>query len=320
MMKLKSKQVRLTFAALGCLLFAAAGTADDPAPAPATPSVGFHVVGYLPEYRGDSFDVDTGRYLTDLIYFSAEADPKGELKVGRLKTEHIRRLQELKRKHQTALLLCVGGWGRSAGFSKLAASAEARARFVEELLRFCRDQQFDGVDLDWEHPEGESQQRDHALLLTEIHTAFAPQKLQLTIAVAGWQALSPEAIRAVDRVHLMAYDGNERHATFESAESDVARLVARGVPPENICLGVPFYGRGIRNRSREMGYAQIVKQFSPAADVDEVDGIYFNGRDTIERKTKFARQKHLAGIMAWELGQDTRDDSSLLRAISRAAR
>jgi GH18 family chitinase len=61
-----------------------------------------------------------------------------------------------------------------------------------------------------------------------------------------------------------------------------------------------------------------MKQYAPAADVDEVDGVYFNGRSTIERKTKFARDNKLASMMVWELGQDVRDNTSLLRAISRA--
>jgi len=296
--------------------------ADDPAadsPAPKS-AAKFHVVGYLPEYRAADFDPEIGRYVTDLIYFSAEPDSEGNLKVGRLKPEHLRKLQRVKQEHKTALLLCVGGWGRSAGFPQLAASPAARARFVDALLRFCREEQFDGVDLDWEHPKGDAQERDYAQLLTDIHAGFLPEKLQLTIAVAGWQPLLPDAIRAVDRVHLMAYDANGRHATYQLAESDVERLIARGVPAEKICLGVPFYGRGIDKRSRELSYAQIRKQYAPEPDVDEVDGVYFNGLATIERKVKFARDKKLAGVMAWELGQDTRDESSLLRGMSRRAK
>ena len=69
-----------------------------------------------------------------------------------------------------------------------------------------------------------------------------------------------------------------------------------------------------------MTYAQIVREFKPQPEVDEVDGIYFNGINSVERKTKFALSSKLAGVMAWEIGQDTSDESSLLRAVNRVAR
>jgi len=141
---------------------AADGTApDSPASEAATK---FHVVGISPNIGPPIFDPEIGRYLTDLIYFSAEPSPDGNLKVGRLKPEHLRKLQRIKEEHKTALLLCVGGWGRSAAFPQLAATPAARAQFVEALLRFCREEHFDGVDLDWEHPQGGVQERDYAQL------------------------------------------------------------------------------------------------------------------------------------------------------------
>src|SRR5207302_6035502 len=59
----------------------------------------FHVVGYLPDYRISSFALGAGSPLTDLVCFSAEADPAGDLKLGRLKPEHIVKVKELKEKH-----------------------------------------------------------------------------------------------------------------------------------------------------------------------------------------------------------------------------
>ena len=40
------------------------------------------IVGYLPEYRMADFDLSTARSLTDLIVFSAEPTPEGELNIG----------------------------------------------------------------------------------------------------------------------------------------------------------------------------------------------------------------------------------------------
>jgi hypothetical protein len=61
-------------------------------------------------------------------------------------------------------------------------------------------------------------------------------------------------------------------------------------------------------------YAEIVELYHPAPTVDEVENIYFNGSETIGQKTCFAKRMGLGGVMIWELGQDTSDHTSLLRA------
>jgi GH18 family chitinase len=114
----------------------------------------------------------------------------------------------------------------------------------------------------------------------------------------------------------MAYDGDGRHSTYEFAVEAVEKLKRQGVPAAKILLGLPFYGRGVKNRS-ESTYAQIFSKHHPALDVDEVGGVYFNGAAMIERKTRFARQNHLGGVMIWEIGQDVPGEASLLEAIHR---
>ena len=52
--------------------------------------------------------------------------------------------------------------------------------------------------------------------------------------------------------------------------------------------------------------------------MDEIAGYYFNSPQTVSKKTRLAIDKDLAGVMIWELGQDTQDDVSLLRAIHEA--
>ena len=34
----------------------------------------------------------------------------------------------------------------------MAADPERRKRFVESVLAFCKEHNFDGLDLDWEYP------------------------------------------------------------------------------------------------------------------------------------------------------------------------
>src|SRR6185312_1292843 len=90
----------------------------------------FHIVGYLPEYRMANIDVEIGENLTDLVCFSAQADAAGDLRLGRLTAQVLQKLKVIQDKHPVDLFLCVGGWERSNGFAKLAASPAAREKFV----------------------------------------------------------------------------------------------------------------------------------------------------------------------------------------------
>jgi GH18 family chitinase len=277
---------------------------------------GFQVVGYLPDYRIGTFDPALAAKVTDIVVFSIETTECGDLKLGRWNASAIGKVQAMKEKYGVRLLISVGGWGRSGGFPALAAAPEARKAFADSLIRFCKENRFDGVDLDWEHPKGDRQEADFGTLLSTLKGALAPEKLSLSIAAAGWQRLTPEVVEAVDFIHLMAYDGGGRHSTYEFAVEDVEKLKRQGVPAAKTLLGLPFYGRDVKSRS-ESTYAQIFANHHPAPDANEVDGVYFNGAAMIERKTRFARRNHLGGVMIWEIGQDVPGEASLLEAIHR---
>jgi chitinase len=111
----------------------------------------------------------------------------------------------------------------------------------------------------------------------------------------------------------MAYDHDGRHSTFDAAKGDVKALLGAGVPAEKIVLGLPFYGRNVKKREQVLTYREIVAKHDLKPEVDEMDGVYFNGPATIRRKTAFALESGLGGVMAWELGQDAPGDRSLLR-------
>lgn len=49
---------------------------------------------------------------------------------------------------------------------------------------------------------------------------------------------------------------------------------------------------------------------------DEFDSVYYNGMATIKEKTGLAIREGLAGVMIWEISQDTQDETSLLKAIN----
>jgi chitinase len=277
----------------------------------------FSVIGYLPEYRLQTFDLAVASQVTDLIFFSIEPQVTGELNLERLTPEVDKRLGEIRRGQQTRLFVSVGGWGRSAGFGRMATDMQARRQFVDDLAEFCMERGFAGADFDWEFPADGEENGAYAVLLAEVKQVFQPNGLLVTVALGPGQELSGLAYQVVDRVHLMAYDQGTRHSTFEHAVQGVELFLKRGVAAEKLCLGVPFYGRSMEDGDVAMTYADIVRLHRPSPGIDEAGGVYFNGIETIQRKTRHAMECELGGVMIWELGQDVHGEGSLLGAIHR---
>ena len=284
------------------------------------PRAPFRIVGYLPDYRFPAFNAEHAADLTDLILFSAEPTADGGIDMSKFRPDVLPRFREFKTKQQIRLILCVGGWGRSSPFPTIVSSDDLRSRFVANAVEVCLQNRFDGIDLDWEHPENDAQHEAYGLLLRDLKAAFKEHGLTVSVTIAPWQRLTSTAIEAVDWVQLMSYDYGQRHSTLEQARQDGAKFVEQGVPPEKIVLGMPFYGRDIQDRTKATTYAELSRRFKLRPETDEIAGTFFNGPDTIRRKTRFALDSGFGGVMVWEIGQDRHDEKSLLRVVSEAVK
>jgi len=110
-------------------------------------------------------------------------------------------------------------------FSNMVSDAASREKFVKSAIQFCRNWNFDGVDLDWEYPSNEERggrpadKANFALLLKELRIAFereaitsSSSKLLLTAAVGigpskATAAYDVKALDAhLDFINLMTYD------------------------------------------------------------------------------------------------------------------
>ena len=148
---------------------------------------------------------------------------------------------------------------------------------------------------------------------------FHPRGWRVTAAIAAWQAIDANIANSLDRLHVMAYDYGGRHSTIDNATGAVDSLIAKKIPANKICLGIPFSGRQIDDRTKALSYANILKQHPPSSpETDESAGYFFNGPSTVSTKTAWALERKLAGVMVWEVGQDTTAPDSLAASISAA--
>ena len=135
-------------AVLAIVLAAAASPA-----AWAQPS-GFAIIGYVfPRERElQPSEIDAAK-LTHVNYAFANLK-NGLLVEGFAKDAfNLRVLTGLRQANpDLRILVSVGGWTWSKGFSDMALTAEGRRRFCESAVAYVRRHDLDGVDVDWEYP------------------------------------------------------------------------------------------------------------------------------------------------------------------------
>jgi GH18 family chitinase len=212
------------------------------------------------------------------------------------------------------VLISVGGWGWDAEFEALAADPVLRAAFVENLTAFVDKYNLDGADIDWEYPDPGVSAENFLSLIDELRTAM-PEKLLTTAVVndgAAAAGVDARTFPLFDFINVMAYEGHD-HGSMEQFNDGMNYWLERGVPPEKLVMGVPFYA--------EPGgaiYRKLVESDPALAQADSAEWngqtVHFNGIPTIKNKTQIAMDR-ASGIMFWTLEHDTFDDLSLLKAI-----
>lgn len=193
--------------------------------------------------------------------------------------KNIAALLTLKQENPAlTVLVSVGGWLGSEGFSDMALTPRSRSAFIASAAEFVKRDHLDGLDIDWEYPAmpgagnrfRPEDKQNYTLLLKELRQRFNQlegelhRRLYLTIATgASSEFLAHTEMskvqKYVDTVNLMAYDyyepssdaitGNQAPLFTDpadpkkiSADSSVQEYEQAGVPAAKIVLGIPFYG------------------------------------------------------------------------------
>jgi GH18 family chitinase len=275
-----------------------------------------YLVGYMPSWQGVVADIQYTK-LTHINYAFVIPSPSGDGSLQAL--ENPSKLQQIvERAHADGVKvgIAVGGWNnlKNPGFEGLSASASGRDNFAENLLELVRKYDLDGVDIDWEYPQGIVQSQYYNLMMHLLAEKLHAKGKILSAAVAddaeNGAAIPTELFQYIDFLNIMAYDGDAKdgHSPYSLAESALDYWLGRGLPRSKAVLGVPFYARPSWKTYRTL----LTKGADPHADQFKSDS--YNAIDTIARKSQLAIDRG-NGIMIWELSGDAQGPDSLVSVI-----
>lgn len=163
----------------------------------------------------------------------------------------------------TRVLACLQGPAQV--FSKIASEETSRKRFGESLREFIDRYGYDGVDIDWEVPQGAVDVANCTKLMQALRAAIPAPRYLLSMATPStpgrWGEFDfPGLTPVLDFYNVMTYDFHgpwTNHTGHNSplfgAASDTGHdgslddslslyMNQFGVPPEKINLGTGFYG------------------------------------------------------------------------------
>ncbi|MCR5871194.1 MULTISPECIES: glycosyl hydrolase family 18 protein [unclassified Sphingomonas] len=333
------------YAALRSLIgFALVLSASTAHAAPSKPVM----VGYVAAFKGIDLTIARTR-LEDYTHFNlafANPDASGAfVNDGQLTcmpapfgaatgvAELRARVEQLRSKGAKVLVSIGGGVipSCSGDWNALLAS-DKRDATVASLVALSDTLGLDGVDVDL---EGElltaiDRAGNYTPFIAALSRAMQARGKLLTCATASYEGgmIPIDSIRYFDLVNVMSYDAigpswgpaGAEHATLAMAERDLKLWRERGVARDRLVLGVPFYGYGFNGHAANWSYRDLVSAFPQAATGDTVGKacagcryITHNSPATIEAKARLA-QRIAAGVMVWELSQDSPD-----HALTRAA-
>ncbi|XP_028760836.1 class V chitinase-like [Neltuma alba] len=210
-------------------------------------------------------------------------------------------------------LLSIGGGGGpdlSSTFSQMASSASTRKSFIDSSIKLARNNNFHGLDLDWEYPSSDTDRTNYGSLINEWRSAVAAESrssgrpaLLLSAAVAGSDQISPlnfypfqEIAKSLDWINVMVYDlfipDGYPDATqppaplynpggLFSGDEGVSKWIRSGVPAKKVAMGLPFYGYKWRLRNPNNGGL-----FAPATN-PEAGGVSYEDIVAVRPKVSY---------------------------------
>lgn len=191
---------------------------------------------------------------------------------------------------------------------------------AQELQAFVSDNRLDGIDYDWEYPENLFQWNAYDALVKKSCEIMHASGRTVSVALAPWGCgFSKTVSQKIDYVNLMSYDlfdeRGEHAGYYHTTVEAVNEILNKShFQPEQICLGLSFYGRTadrsgnawpdyywdyVSNGASLGKWGNRIPDFQyrdEEGNLCESDG-YVNGYAMNRDKTAYAYAHELGGVM-----------------------
>ncbi|CAI9151750.1 unnamed protein product [Rangifer tarandus platyrhynchus] len=183
------------------------------------------------------------------------------------------------------ILLSIGGYlFGSKGFHPMVESSSSTLKFVNSVILFLRNHNFDGLDISWIYPNVKDNTH-FTVLIHKLAEAFqqdfvksTKERLLLTAGVsAGRQMIDnsyqiKELAKDLDFINLLSFDFHgswekplvtghnsplrkgqldRQTSSYYNVEYAVGYWIKKGMPAEKVVMGIPTYGRSFTLASAE---------------------------------------------------------------------
>jgi len=228
----------------------------------------FKVVGYYPDWLKTTLPPNKIEFENIDYIIHAFAWPNSDGTIGKYSGLLYPQLNHAVHDANKKILISFGGAGQSDGFGPMSADSSTRAKFIDNVVNFLINNNYDGIDLDWESPSDQQQKAQLTLLVKEMREKFSEINTPLLITMAapagnwGGQWIEYEKISDyIDWFAVMAYDFHGSWSSYSGPNAPLYQspndkdnagaaynaiqymTITRKVPKAKILLGMPFYGK-----------------------------------------------------------------------------
>lgn len=296
----------------------------------AKPQVTAWVVGYNPtsiqrfEERASQLDAVFTEYYT--------VNKEGKLERRKQYDKTFAKAREIAKKHRVQFYAMINNYGVDDGVeigfeptrvTKFLATNETREAFANDLVKFLKEDQAIGVDLDLESLNADDKDR-YSAFVAALSKAAHKEGLKVSVTVhpketvdGNWDGVKAHDYKAlgatIDRFNVMTYDFSwSTSPAGPIAPNDwverVIKFAKSQMDASKIGMGIPCYGY---DWSKKPTGSLSWKDFEGRKyTVDErsgeyVDGqIHFSGGNAFRAKYDLATKLGIGSVAFWYCGSE----------------
>ena len=264
--------------------------------------------------------------FTDLIHFAYSVNEQGGITYqwaggGDSKKTVDDALDEIKRLHRAAhsQARLIAGFGHmDKQLTQAISRPKTRRTLARNMAQWAIKRGYQGIDLDWEYPEGPAQWNNLGLFLGDLREELAGTGISISIAASvNYRIPTLQVTDQIDFILTMSYGSQAaQHASMERYQREANICVNKlHMPKVKVVTGLPFYSNEQGKLTDQYGYSQIYAWHpNLKADVntfrakkkDGSDGPMhsFNGRKLIAEKCQWTKDNGFGGVMIWAYETD----------------